>query len=113
MSKWVDEETSLLSIAFLKGMSFSLTGKMSFTGPQEFTISSRLGEAKLVFRLDDPELSFGYAERREVEPEARLSEEDATLSGLTIVFPCRVSIASPLPDKPPERERVVISEWRP
>jgi hypothetical protein len=113
LSKWADEETLLLSMAFLKGMSFSLTGKISLTAPQEFSIGSRAGEAKLVFRLDDPELSFGYAERRDGEPQADLSEEDATLSGLTITFPCRVSIAPPLPDKPPKRERLIISEWRP
>jgi len=113
LSKWATDETPLLSIAFLKGMSFSLTGKVSFTGPQEFSIGSRAGEAKLVFRLDAPELFFEYAERDEVEAAADLSEDEASTAGLVIVFPCRVSIAPPLPDKPPKREQLIISELRP
>lgn len=65
----------------------------------------------VIFRLDDPELLFEYAEWRDV-PGAKLPEDMASLNGVAIIFPARIPLTLPLPDVPPKRGRVIISEVR-
>lgn len=112
LGKWYTEHTSLLCIASLFNLSFSLHGTVSSITDEQFVVTPKSGDAKLTFQLDDPELVFLYAERRDLPDAGELDEDYASLSGLTIALPARIPMKSPLPDVPPKRESVTIIELR-
>ena len=113
LGKWHTNETSLLCIAAMSNFVFSVDGVVSSVTDKEFVFSAKGKDAKLTFRLDDPELVFLYAERRELPEGADLDEESASLCGLDIVLPARIPMRHPLPDVPPKRESVTILERAP
>jgi hypothetical protein len=110
LAKWYTEQTPLVCIASLFNLSFSVHGIVSSFTDEQFAMTPKSGEAKLTLRLDDPELVFLYAERRELSDAGELDEDSASLSGLTIALPARIPMRLPLPDVPPKRESVTIIE---
>jgi hypothetical protein len=111
LGKWASEETRLICVGKLEGLAFRFAGTLISLTDGGFTLDS--GDARLVvFRLDSPELEFEYTEWRDI-PDVELPEDLASLKGLAIIFPARIPLTLPLPDVPPERERVIISELRP
>jgi hypothetical protein len=110
LSKWCAEETRLLCLANFFNLVFTLRGTVSFISNEEFVMVPSSGEAKLTFRLDDPELVFTYAERRELPDAGVLDEEFASSPALSIALPARVSMRWPLPDVPPKRETIKFIE---
>ena len=110
LGKWQTNKTSLLCIAEMSNFAFSVDGVVSSVTDKNFVFSAKDGDAKLTFRLDDPELVFLYAERRELSDGGELDEDAASRSGLTIALPARIPLRLPLPDVPPKRESVTLLE---
>ena len=109
--KWASDKTRLLCIGKLEGLAFRFVGTLLSLTEGAFTLGA--GETRLiVFRLDDSELAFEYAEWREIPDVEELPEEVASSNGLAIIFPARIPLKLPLPDVPPERDRLIISEFR-
>ena len=110
LSKWCADETRLLCLADLFNLFFSLRGTISSVSDTEFVVAPVSGEAKLTFRLDDPELVFTYVERREVPGAEGLDEESASRPAISIALPARIPMRLPLPEVPPKRETLKFIE---
>jgi hypothetical protein len=108
LDKWAREETLLLCRGIFRGVSFSLTGTLSFLPAGQGCITSRKGEAKTLFDIDDSGILFEYVERRTVADD--MAEEFAELGGVVIMLPPRFSKEEFRAGIIGPRDRLTISE---
>lgn len=109
LSKWMEEQTSLLCLGSFNECRLVLKAHVFSVAEENFTLRSNSSDTTLSFSFGSEGTLFDYAEQREFGmPE--LPPKLAQLASIAIMFPTRVAV-NPLTGNTERETLIMIEMW--
>ncbi len=109
LSKWMDEQTSLLCLGSFNECRLVLKARVFSVSEESFTLHSISSDSTLSFSFGAVGTLFDYAEQREFGmPE--LPPKLAQLASIAIMFPARVPV-NPMTESTERETLIMIEMW--